>query len=258
MWSRLTEADFFNHALQLAALALLCFFPMLIVLTEAAGRDSATVVIQWLGLNQEAARAVTSLIVPGPGSDTVTVVSGFLMALGAMAVAGTLQSWYRLLFDVPGRGWRDVAVQVLWLVCLLVFSAVQAALGRVTGGLPLRSLAGWVWAVAFWWGTVWVLLSGAVRWRALLPTALATGVCWSGLGLFSMLYFSASIVANEQRYGPIGVVMIIISWLVAVGVIIHLGAVVGRMITDRPGTARTEGDGPAAPGPRRTDPGAPA
>ncbi|MDQ0847137.1 YhjD/YihY/BrkB family envelope integrity protein [Streptomyces sp. V1I6] len=258
MWSRLTEADFFNHALQLAALALLCFFPMLIVLTEAAGRDSATVVIQWLGLNQEAAQAVTSLIVPGPGSNTVTVVSGFLMALGAMAVAGTLQSWYRLLFDVPGRGWRDVAVQVVWLVCLLVFSAVQAALGRVTGGLPLRSLAGWVWAVAFWWGTVWVLLSGAVRWRALLPTALATGVCWSGLGLFSTLYFSASIVANEQRYGPIGVVMIIISWLVAVGVIIHLGAVVGRMITDRPGTARTEGDGPAAPGPRRTDPGAPA
>ncbi|QIP83063.1 YihY/virulence factor BrkB family protein [Streptomyces sp. Tu 2975] len=258
LWSRLTEAEFFDHALQLSALALLCFFPMLIVLTEATGRDTATVVIRWLGLNQEAAKAVASLIVPGPGSDTVTVTSGFLMALGAMAVAGTLQSWYRLLFDVPRRGWRDVGIQVVWLVYLLVFSVAQAALGRVTGGLPLRSLAGWVWALAFWWGTVWVLLSGAVRWRTLLPTALATSVCWSGLGLFSMLFFSASIVANEQRYGPIGVVMIIISWLVAVGVIIHLGAVVGRMITDRVGAPRTEDHGPTAPDARKADPGSPA
>ncbi|WP_229834509.1 YhjD/YihY/BrkB family envelope integrity protein [Streptomyces xantholiticus] len=258
LWSRLTEADFFDHALQLAALALLCFFPMLIVLTEATGRDTAAVLIQWLGLNQEAAMAVASLIVPGPGSDTVTVVSGFLMALGAMAVAGTLQSWYRLLFDAPGRGWRDVVVQVVWLVGLLVFSAVQTGLGRVMGGLPLRSLAGWVWAVAFWWGTVWILLSGAVRWRALLPAALATGVCWSGLGLFSTHYFSASIVANEQRYGPVGVVLIIISWLVAVGVVIHLGAVIGCMFTDRLGTPRTERDGPAAPDPPGADPDAPA
>ncbi|MFF8293099.1 YhjD/YihY/BrkB family envelope integrity protein [Streptomyces sp. NPDC016309] len=233
LWGRLTEADFFNHALQLAALALLCFFPMLIVLTEATGRDTTTVVVRWLGLNQEAAEAVASLFVPGPGSDTVTVVSGFLMALGAMAVAGTLQSWYQTLFDVSRRGWHDVTIQVVWLVFLLAFTAVQSALGRVVGGLPLRSLAGWVWAVAFWWGTVWVLLSGAVRWRALLPAALVTSVCWTGLGVFSARYFSASIVANEQRYGPVGVVMIIISWLVAVGVVIHLGAVVGRMLTDR-------------------------
>ncbi|MFF9869956.1 YhjD/YihY/BrkB family envelope integrity protein [Streptomyces sp. NPDC013953] len=250
MWGRLTAADFFNHALQLAALALLCFFPMLIVLTAATGRDTAAVVIRWLGVNQEAADAVASLFVPGPGSDTVTVVSGALMALGAVAVAGTLQSWYQLLFDVPRHGWRDVAVQVVWLVFLIVFGAVQTALGRVTGGLPLRSLTGFLWAAAFWWGTIWVLLSGVVRWRALLPPALITSVCWLGLGLFSARYFSASIVANEQRYGPVGVVMIIISWLVAVGVVIHLGAVVGRMLTDRTG-----GYGPRAPLPRGRGPG---
>ncbi|WP_244375310.1 YhjD/YihY/BrkB family envelope integrity protein [Streptomyces ficellus] len=257
MWSRLTEADFFNHALQLAALALLCFFPMLIVLTEATGRDTATVVIRWLGLTEEAAEAVASLIVPGPGSDTVTVVSGFLMALGAMAVAGTLQSWYQVLFDVPGRGMRDMTLQVGWLVGLLLFGAAQTALGRLTGGLPLRSLTGFVWAVAFWWGTIWVLLSGAVRWRALLPAALVTSVCWTGLGLFSARYFSESIVANEQRYGPVGVVIIIISWLVAVGVVIHLGAVVGRMLTDRPGGHRSGAHGPETPPSRGPGPGAP-
>ncbi|MGA5098354.1 YhjD/YihY/BrkB family envelope integrity protein [Streptomyces lavendulocolor] len=244
LWGRLTEADFFNHALQLAALALLCFFPMLIVLTEATGRDTTTVVVRWLGLNQEAAEAVASLFVPGPGADTVTVVSGFLMALGAMAVAGTLQSWYQMLFDVPRRGWRDVTIQLVWLVYLLLFTAVQSALGRVAEGLPLQSLAGWAWATAFWWSTVWVLLSGAVQWRALLPAALVTSVCWTGLGVFSAHYFSAAIVANEQRYGPVGVVMIIISWLVAVGVVIHLGAVIGQMLS---GHARPPKPSPPAP-----------
>ncbi|MFF8833141.1 YhjD/YihY/BrkB family envelope integrity protein [Streptomyces sp. NPDC015131] len=245
MWGRLTEAEFFDHALQLAALALLCFFPVLIVLTEAAGRDTATVVVRWLGLSHEAAQAVASLFVPGPGSNTVTVVSGFFMALGAIAVAGTLQSWYRALFEVSRRGWRDVVVQVVWLVCLLVFAAAQAALGRVTGALPLRGVAGFLWSVAFWWGSIWVLLGGAVRWRALLPAALVTSVCWTGLGLFSARFFSESIVANEQRYGPVGVVMIIISWLVAVGVVIHLGSVIGRMITERLGTPLVRDTHPA-------------
>ncbi|RST19041.1 ribonuclease BN [Streptomyces sp. WAC05374] len=246
MWDRLTATDFFNHALQLSALSLLCFFPMLIVLTEATGRDTAETVVRWLGVNEQAAQAVASLFVPGPGSDTVTVVSGFLMALGAVAVAGTLQSWYQLLFDVTHRGWRDLAAQVAWLVWLLVFSAVQSAMGRLLEGLPLRTLAGFVWSVAFWWGTIWVLLAGVLRWRPLFSPALVTSVCWAGLGLFSARYFSASIVANEQRYGPVGVVMIIMSWLVAVGVVIHLGAVVGRMF-GHPGGPGGPG-GPGSPG----------
>jgi membrane protein len=73
---------------------------------------------------------------------------------------------------------------------------------------------------------------GAVSWRALLPAALATAVCWMGLGVFSAHFFSASIVANEQSYGPIGVIMIILSWLVAMGVVIHLGSIAGRMYVE--------------------------
>ncbi|MFI1068828.1 YhjD/YihY/BrkB family envelope integrity protein [Streptomyces puniciscabiei] len=73
-----------------------------------------------------------------------------------------------------------------------------------------------------------LLLTGAVAWRFLLPAALATGVAWTGLGWFSSRFFSDTIVANNQKYGPVGVVMVILSWLVAVGVVIHLGAVVGH------------------------------
>ncbi|MGP3734890.1 ribonuclease BN [Streptomyces sp. GDS52] len=230
LWGRLSAVDFFGHSFQLASLAFLCFFPFLIIITAAAGRGAAMAVVSWLGLNQQAAQAVASLFVPATTSYPLTGTSAVLLLLGAMAVAGTLQSWYRMLFNVLGGGWRNTAAQLAWLAGLLAYSAAQAALGRAFGGWLLTSLIGFLWAVVFWWGSLYILLAGTVAWRALFLPALVTSVCWTGLGVFSARYFSATIVANEQKFGPIGVVMVLLSWLVAVGVIIHLGAIMGRML----------------------------
>ncbi|GAB3969111.1 hypothetical protein GCM10029978_039800 [Actinoallomurus acanthiterrae] len=236
LWSRLNAVDFYGASFQLAALAILCFFPFLIVVTAAAGRDAAAVVAGWLGLNREAAQDVAALFEHGPGSGTLTITSVCLLVVGALAVAGTLQQWYERVFDVPGRGLRGVAAQFSWLAALVAYAIVQATAGRTlgpAGGPVLQGLFGFALATLFWWGSMKVLLMGAVSWRALFPAALATAVCWMGLGVFSAHFFSASIVANEQSYGPIGVIMIILSWMVAMGVVIHLGSIVGRMYDER-------------------------
>lgn len=233
LWSQLTAIDFFGHSFQLAALAFLCFFPFLIVITAAVGRDAAAVVAGWLGLDRPAAQAVASLFTPGQGQGTLTVPSAFLLVLGAVAVASVLQGWYQKVFDVPARGWRNIRTQLYWLAALLTYGAAQAAVGRTLGGPVLQSLVGFAFATLFWWWSMYTLLAGAVRWPAVFPAALVTGACWTGLGVFSSHYFSSAIVANQQKYGPIGIVMIILSWLVAVGVVIHLGAVVGRLYLDR-------------------------
>ncbi|MEU6553071.1 ribonuclease BN [Streptomyces sp. NPDC046915] len=230
LWGRLSAVDFFGHSFQLAALALLCFFPFLIIITTAAGHDAAAVLASWLGLDQQAAQAVASLFAPETSSYTLTATSVVLLVLGAMAVAGTLQSWYQMLFDVPVGGWRKTGARLAWLAGLFAYSAAQATFARAIEGWLLHGLVGFLWAVVFWWGSMYVLLAGAVPWRSLFPPALVTSVCWTGLGVFSAHYFSGAIVANEQKYGPIGVVMVILSWLVAVGVVIHLGAIVGRAI----------------------------
>ncbi|MBY8841872.1 YihY/virulence factor BrkB family protein [Streptomyces sp. SP2-10] len=240
LWDRLSSVDFFGHSFQLAALAFLCFFPFLIIITAAAGRHAAAVVVGWLGLNQQAAQAVASLFTPTTSSYTLTVTSAALLLFGVMAVAGTLQSWYRMLFDVTAGGWRNTAAQFAWLAWLFAYAITQSEFGRAFDSWFLLSLVGFLWAVLFWWGSMYVLLARAVPWRALFLPALVTSVCWTGLGVFSAYYFSAAIVANEQKYGPIGVVMAILSWLVAVGVVIHLGATVGRMVrvtNDRPSGA---------------------
>jgi membrane protein len=87
--------------------------------------------------------------------------------------------------------------------------------------------------VLFWWWTVHVLLLGRLSWRAAFPAGLATGFCYAGLGVFSALFFSKSIVSDEKSYGPVGVVMVLVTYFIAIGVVVHLGAVLGRMWNER-------------------------
>ena len=55
----------------------------------------------------------------------------------------------------------------------------------------------------------------------------------TGLGVFSALLFSGQVVSGEADYGPIGVVTVLLSYLIGLGVCIHLGAVAGRMWNER-------------------------
>ncbi|MFA1546754.1 YhjD/YihY/BrkB family envelope integrity protein [Actinomadura chokoriensis] len=242
IWARLTALDFIGNSFQLAALAVLCFFPFLIVVTTALGRDTATVVAGWLGLDKPAAEAVAGLFKTDSISGSLTVAGACLLIVGAVAVAGVLQGWYQRVFDVPSRGWRDSIDRFLWLVALFGYSTIQAVVGRFLGpigGAVAQNLLGLVLATLFWWLSIEILLAGAVRWRTSFPAAVATGACCLGLGAFSARFFSEQIVVNNQSYGLIGVVMVILSWLVAVGVVVHLGSVLGGLYTEHRARSRS-------------------
>jgi hypothetical protein len=95
----------------------------------------------------------------------------------------------------------------------------------------------------FWWWTVRFLLDGRIGWRALLPAALATGFCLTGLAVFSLLLFSGSVISGENSYGPIGVVLVLLYYLIGAGVCLLLGAVFGQMWSERhqpPGSTRLD------------------
>ena len=74
---------------------------------------------------------------------------------------------------------------------------------------------------------------GRMGWRRLFPAAVATAVSVTGLGVFSALFFSGQIVSGDADYGPIGVVTVLLSYLIGLGVCLHLGAVAGRMWNER-------------------------
>ena len=156
-----------------------------------------------------------------------------------MGMASTLQVWYQRVYDQP-PAWkvtRQLANRLLWLGGLVVYLTVQdfswTHLKQVGGARVPIHIATFILALAFYWWTPHVLLLGRIAWGQLFPGAVATAVSVTGLGVFSAIVFSGQIVSSHRDYGPIGVLMVLLSYLIGLGVCIHLGAVAGRMWIER-------------------------
>jgi membrane protein len=235
-WSRLSAVDFMNSALMFAGLFLVCFFPFLAVVDAATGRNTQKTITDRLGLSGQAAHDVDALISVGHQTvSALSVLGAIVLVLFAVGIPGVLQAWYQKVYDQPalhGGAGRQLARKLIWVALFLAYIWLEALVGQQTGpagGHLLTFACEFVIAVLFWWGTVHFLLDGRIGWRALLPAALATGFCLTGLAVFSLLLFSGSVISGEKSYGPIGVVLVLLYYLIGAGVCLLLGAVFGQM-----------------------------
>jgi membrane protein len=245
LYERLNAVDFMNSAFQLSALFLLCFFPFLVIITNAFGRDPRKVIISRMGLNPQAARDIDGLISSGHQAfTTLSVFGAVFLALAAIGIAATLQAWYAKIYErkvLPALWWKQLGLRAIWVASMIVNVAVLALIGLQSGpagGRVLIFLCEFAISTLFWWWSIYLLLGGQVGWREAFPSGLASAICLTGLGVFSALLFSNSIISDEKSYGPVGVVMVLLSWCIGFGVVLHLGAVVGRMWNERGGDTR--------------------
>jgi membrane protein len=239
-WTKLNAVDFMNSSLQFAALAVLCLFPFLIIFSAGGGGDARHALVARLGLDNKAAQDVDQMMSSGrPAVTTLSIVGAAIVVVGAIGVASTLQLWYQRVYNQPParKLTRQLASRLLWLAGLLGYLTAQdfsfIHLKHAGGARVPVYLATFILAVPFYWWTPHVLLLGRVAWRRLFPAAVATAVCVTGLGVFSSLVFSGQIVSSDAAYGSIGVMMVLLSYLIGLGVCIHLGAVAGRMWNER-------------------------
>jgi membrane protein len=234
---RLQRADVINRGMLFAAVLLLCLVPFLIILQSLAGRSGATGLVRRFGLSEEAANAVRqALTSPSGASSTISGLSWVFFILGGIAAAAAIQELYERVFEVEGRGFRDAPRRVAWLAAAVGFSLVASWLQpklHHAGGIVLIAVVALVGATAFWWFSMWLLLAGKMAWRELFPSGLATGIFWLGMVVVFRLTMSSTIISNFRKYGPIGVVFALMSLLIAIGVVIMLGALVGLAWRER-------------------------
>jgi membrane protein len=236
LWHRLDAVDFMNQATLLAATLLLCAVPFMLIAAALAGRSAVSALTVRLGLSQQAAAAVGHLFTSSSAtSNAVTGLSWVFFILGGIAAATAFQRLYQRVFQLDPRGPRDTLRAVIWLALAVGWTALGTA---AAPGLRATSPVLW-WIVnipafiGFWWFTMWFLLAGRVSWRRLVPCAVATGAFWLGmLAVFSVI-FSGMVISYDQKYGPIGTVFALMSFFIAIGVVIILGAAVGLMWQDR-------------------------
>jgi membrane protein len=239
VWSRLNAIDFMNSSMVFSALAVLCLFPFLFIVAAMVGGDARPALIRRLGLDQNAAKSIDSLMSPGThAATTLDLIGAVWIILGAIGIASTLQIWYQKVYDQPpgGKKIRQLTAQLAWVAGLVLYLAAQDFLNRDVTHMDVRVLiyaVFFVVAVAFYWWTQHILLLGRVRWGQLFPGAVATGVCVTGLSVFSAWIFSGQIVSSDRDYGSIGVVTVLMSYLIGYGVCLHIGAVAGRVWGER-------------------------
>jgi uncharacterized BrkB/YihY/UPF0761 family membrane protein len=125
---------------------------------------------------------------------------------------------------------KDILHRLAWLAVLIGTSLLTGWAGpglRHAGGPALLAVAGLVWSTGFWWLTMRILLAGRISWRKLFPAACATGVLYVAMEAVFSLFFSAMVISDDNKYGPIGIIFALLSYLIAIGVVVILGAVAG-------------------------------
>jgi len=240
LWRRLNAMEVINQGMLFAATLLLCLFPFLIVASALAGRPLVNTLARYTGLNSQAAADVDHLFASpaATASAVVGTTSMVFFVLGGIATATALQQIYERAFDLPHRGMKDILHRLAWLAVLIGTSLLTGWAGpglRHAGGPALLAVAGLVWSNGFWWVTMRILLAGRISWRKLFPAACATGVLYVGMELFFWLFFSGLVLSDARKFGPIGIIFALLSYLIAIGVVVILGAAVGLVWEERAG-----------------------
>ena len=225
-----------NQALLLAAVMVLWLFPNLIFLTAATGHSFAESLARHMGLNSAATQSVRELFLESSSSSGATVGAVVFLVGAVIATVAVVQNVWQNIFGVKGPGgWSEFWRQVVWGAAAL---GSAAAISYVTHELnrfspALATVVNLIMLYLVFWLGMHLLLAGRVPLRDLVPSALATSAFFLGLGAFSAYFLSDAVVANDKQYGPIGVVFILMTWLLALGVVLILGPVVGVVWRER-------------------------
>ncbi len=236
---QLRSVDFANSIVLFGASLLLSVLPFIILLSSLANHRIDTDLSRHIGLSREGARIVSQLFRSSPAHSAAPIVTALVVAAaGTMAVAGSLQVIYERVFGQQHRGWRDVLRFLTWVAVLfgvLVTESVISNPVHAAGGPVTQGLVSYAGTAAFIWWTMRFLLAGRVPWRRLIHAAVVTALLWIGLELFSSVYFSSAIISDSRLYGTIGVVFTLLTWFIAIGAVIVLGAVAGATWDQRKG-----------------------
>jgi membrane protein len=257
---RIVDVQLTKQALILAALAFMLLVPALITLAAVVplGRPDGAVagLVQRAGLTPEAAHDLQQLFPTDTAVSAATTGIGVLLTV-VLTVRWplALQRGFELVWGLPPAGVRGLWRPLAWLAGFLVIAGVASLVAPVLDGMAwlVAVLAvGTPVAVVWAWWTQHLLLAGRVPWPRLLPGAVLIGVGLVGLRLGATVVLSPAITSHYRQYGPLGIVFVILSWLVAFGVVMLGGALVGHFLATGPrrrhAVASPGGDEVPAPG----------
>lgn len=242
--------------------AFLSLFPLLLVGIAVLGFFSARTVdlpgqvIDALSLsaNDQAAELIRDAIQSAEENKATASIVGVAGLLwSGLGLVAALSYAYDSAWQVKGRGIKDKAFGLLWLIGALVVFGASFGATAVLNFLPalfapLSILVGVAVSFGLFLWTAKVLGNREVGWRALIPGALFGAVGFEILKLVGSVYLPR-LVASSEVYGKtIGVVFALIAWLFFFGRLVVYSAVLNVVLWERRhGTVTVEVEVPKLP-----------
>ncbi|MFC7265183.1 YhjD/YihY/BrkB family envelope integrity protein [Streptomyces lutosisoli] len=244
--SHLIAVNLLDSATRLAAQAFLTAVPLLFVVASFAPEGLRNQIVDSvhdvLGINGSADQQLKMVYDADSGSlrQSTGVVSALMVLLSATACSRAMQRLCQRAWRLSKTSARIAAWRwVVWLVTFLAVIALQGPLRNGFGaglwlGLPLVLVT----QVGVWWWTQHLLLAARVPWLPLLPGALLTGTALTVVAVVAKLYVPAALNHSLDRYGSLGAVFTVLSWLIGLCVVVAVGITTGAVIAREPAVAR--------------------
>ncbi|KUM85060.1 MULTISPECIES: YhjD/YihY/BrkB family envelope integrity protein [Streptomyces] len=253
--SHLISVNVFDSATRLAAQTFLTAVPLLFVVGSIAPqwlRDQfVTSLHDAFGLTGSSNAELNKVLkgTDDPSDElrqTTGAVGGLMVLLSATACSRAMQRLCQRAWSLPKASARVAAWRwIAWLATWLAMFAVQGTLRDGFGlglwlGVPLLLIA----EVGIWWWTQHLLLVARVPWRPLLPGALLTGTALAVLTSTASLYVPRALNHSLEKYGSMGAVFTLLSWLITLCVVATLCLTAGAVIAREPWAVRHLGRPP--------------
>jgi membrane protein len=257
LWQRLVEVEFVDRSIALAAKAFVSLFPLLAVTAAVTppvvGEAILASMASRFGLEGDALELVRESFATKDQIRASTSILGVVLTvLFAVSFTTALQRCYLRVWRRPPAGTlRDRQRGFVWLAMTIAFLAMVGAVTRVLTGPPgtvATLVLGLGGASLLWWWTAHTLLRGDVRWRPLLPTAVATGVGAAVYAAAASVWMPRVIAENVGQFGFVGVALSFVTWFVGFGFLILASVALGPAMCE--GEGRVASWLTAAPGSR--------
>ncbi|MEV6250806.1 YhjD/YihY/BrkB family envelope integrity protein [Streptomyces sp. NPDC051742] len=241
--ARLLSSNLLDAGTRLAAQAFLASVPLLFAVAAFAPlgvRDQLRESLRAMfGLSGEPDHELQQVLY-GSADEALRETTGIVGAVVALVSA---TSFSRAMSRVCERAWglpraKSTIAAWRWVVWLLAMLVVVVLQGPIRNGFGAGALVGtalyFLLGTGVWLWTQHLLLAKRVPWPALLPGAVLAAAATSVLGLTARIYMPTALNRAMEEYGSLGLVLVVLSWLIAVCGAITFAVTIGAVLADEP------------------------
>jgi membrane protein len=230
------RVELFDRSMTVAAQLFTCVFPILILLATVATRRDSDRIADAASMPEES-RQVLEEAVTAAGDAAFGIVGTVVVVVTATGVSRALTRAFAAIWELPRPKtslrsvWRWIAVVLAIAFSLLAVRSV----GQLVSGVPPEAV--WPAAVSMVCDFTmavfvpWILLSGAVRPRLLLPGALIMALLMLTVRPVMAAWLPQALETSADRYGSIGVAFTYLAMLYSVSFCFMATGILGQVIS---------------------------